>query len=204
MVTTPMFPLGSVLLPYMPLPLRLFEQRYLMMLGQLLERPEPEFGVVLIERGPEVGGGEQRFDIGTMAGIIEVRAQAGFVAVAAQGGTRFRVERWLDDDPYPRADVVALEEFDWDDDLSDLRSETEAQVREALRLRGQFEDTWRADIELAADPIAACWQLAGVTPVGSLDRLTLLRADSAAELLTMTGEFARESAETAALLHGDG
>ena len=204
MVTTPMFPLGSVLFPYMPLPLRLFEQRYLMMLGQLLERSEPEFGVVLIERGPEVGGGEQRFDIGTMAVIIEVRAQAGFVAVAAQGATRFRVERWLDDDPYPRADVVALEEFHWDESLSGLRSETEAQVRESLRLHGRFEDTWRADIELAADPIAACWQLAGVTPVGSLDRLRLLRADSAAELLTMTREFARESAETAALIQGDG
>ena len=52
-----MFPLGSVLLPHMPLPLQLFEQRYLMMLGQLLETEDPEFGVVLIERGSEVGGG---------------------------------------------------------------------------------------------------------------------------------------------------
>lgn len=52
----PMFPLGSVLFPHMPLPLRLFEPRYLKMLGDLLEQPDPEFGVVLIERGHEVGG----------------------------------------------------------------------------------------------------------------------------------------------------
>ena len=53
----PMFPLGSVLFPHMPLPLRLFEPRYLKMLGDLLEQPDPEFGVVLIERGHEVGVG---------------------------------------------------------------------------------------------------------------------------------------------------
>lgn len=44
----PMFPLGSVLLPHMPLGLRLFEPRYLQMLGELLEEREPQFGVVLI------------------------------------------------------------------------------------------------------------------------------------------------------------
>ena len=56
-----MFPLSSVLMPYMPLPLRIFESRYLVMLGRLLDDDDPQFGVVLIERGPEAGGGEQRF-----------------------------------------------------------------------------------------------------------------------------------------------
>ena len=50
-----MFPLGSVLFPYTPLVLRVFEPRYLTMMGHLLDREDPEFGVVLIERGLEAG-----------------------------------------------------------------------------------------------------------------------------------------------------
>ncbi len=49
MPIAPMFPLRSVLLPDLPLPLRVFEPRYLKMLGDLLEEDEPEFGVVLID-----------------------------------------------------------------------------------------------------------------------------------------------------------
>jgi len=48
-----MFPLNSVLFPYMPLRLRVFEERYLMMLADLLQREDARFGVVLIERGRE-------------------------------------------------------------------------------------------------------------------------------------------------------
>ena len=55
-----MFPLGTVLFPHTPLALRIFEQRYLMMLGRVLDDDEPSFGVVLIERGSEAGGGDQR------------------------------------------------------------------------------------------------------------------------------------------------
>ena len=55
MAATPMFPLGSVLLPGVPIPLRVFEPRYLTLVGRLLDEQEaePEFGVVLIERGHE-------------------------------------------------------------------------------------------------------------------------------------------------------
>lgn len=55
----PMFPLGSVLLPGSPLPLQVFEPRYRAMLDDCLAGDQ-RFGVVLIERGFEVGGGEQR------------------------------------------------------------------------------------------------------------------------------------------------
>ena len=53
MAQLPMFPLGSVLFPYTPLPLRVFEPRYLTMIGHLLDDDDPQFGVVLIERGHE-------------------------------------------------------------------------------------------------------------------------------------------------------
>ena len=58
MTLLPMFPLGSVLFPAMPLALRVFEERYLKLMGAILEDEPSEFGVVLIERGSEVGGGD--------------------------------------------------------------------------------------------------------------------------------------------------
>jgi Lon protease-like protein len=67
-----MFPLGAVLFPYMPLRLRVFEERYLIMLAQLLRSEDARFGVVLIERGREIGGGEQRFGVGTIAEITRL------------------------------------------------------------------------------------------------------------------------------------
>ena len=86
-----MFPLATVLFPYMPLPLRVFEERYLVMLAKVLEDETSEFGIVLIERGAEVGGGEHRFGVGTVARITQLLEGEGFVGVVAEGTERFEV-----------------------------------------------------------------------------------------------------------------
>ena len=44
-IKIPLFPLGLVLLPQMPLPLHIFEERYKLMIGECLEKNE-EFGIV--------------------------------------------------------------------------------------------------------------------------------------------------------------
>jgi uncharacterized protein len=58
--TTPMFPLGMVLFPGQVLPLNVFEARYRQMITDCLARQQHQFGVVLIERGSEVGGRDMR------------------------------------------------------------------------------------------------------------------------------------------------
>src|SRR6478609_3186788 len=109
-VVMPMFPLGTVLFPHALLPLHVFEPRYRLMTQRVL-RGEREFGVVLIERGSEVGGGDTRFDVGTVARVVQIaELPDGRYAVATVGLRRIRVIRWLDDDPYPRAQVEAMEE----------------------------------------------------------------------------------------------
>jgi Lon protease-like protein len=123
MAVLPMFPLSAVLFPHMPLRLRVFEQRYLVMLANLVAVQQARFGVVLIERGPEVGGGEQRFDIGTVAEITQLGAQEGFVGLAAVGRTRFEVVEWLADAPHPRAEIRELPELVWDSELEPRRRE---------------------------------------------------------------------------------
>jgi Lon protease-like protein len=190
----PMFPLGSVLFPFMPLRLRVFEERYLIMLAELMKTDEAVFGVVLIERGHEVGGGEQRFSVGTTAEVIRLGAQDGFVGLLAQGGRRFEVVRWLDDAPHPRAEVRVLPELEWDPAATKLRTETERLVRRMLSVASEFaEDVWPADTVLAEDPVAAVWQLAAIAPVSSLDQVSLLRSASVTELLTRVAELTTDA-----------
>jgi Lon protease-like protein len=193
----PMFPLGSVLFPYMPLRLRVFEERYLVMLAELLKTDSAQFGVVLIERGREVGGGEHRFGVGTLAEITQLGAQEGFVGLVARGGRRFAVEQWLADAPHPWAQVSELPDLVWHPGLAGLREETERLVRRALAVASEFaEGVWPADVELADDPVAAAWQLAAIAPLGALDQVELLQASTMERLLTRIGELTTEAAVT--------
>ncbi|HEX3981642.1 MAG TPA: LON peptidase substrate-binding domain-containing protein, partial [Acidimicrobiales bacterium] len=103
--TLGMFPLATVLFPMAGLPLHVFEPRYRALMADCLDR-DGTFGVVLITRGSEVGGGDQRVDVGTVARIAEVaELDDGRMLVVARGVHPVRVDRWLADDPYPRAVV---------------------------------------------------------------------------------------------------
>ncbi|TFC26017.1 peptidase S16 [Cryobacterium sp. TMT2-18-3] len=197
MTSLPMFPLGSVLFPYMPLQLRVFEDRYLVMLSRILKEEPAEFGVVLIERGQEVGGGERRFHYGTVAQITELEAAEGFVGVTAQGERRVEVIDWLTEDPHPQATVRDLAELDWDDDLLPLRERAEQAVRRALALASEFADQlWPSTVELSRDPTAAAWQIAGIAPLGPLDQIELLRSTSMEQLLTAVIEYTQEAVDS--------
>jgi Lon protease-like protein len=178
----PMFPLGSVLFPHMPLSLRIFEERYVVMLSRVLQEDVSEFGVVLIERGQEVGGGEHRFGIGTVARIVQLEASEGFIGLVAEGDRRIRVDEWLDDAPHPQAEVSDLEPLVWDDDLLTALVLAEDTVRRTLAQIGE-ETGWSPDVALTEEPVARAWQLAGIAPLGPLDQVELLRAGTMAELL---------------------
>ncbi len=185
-----MFPLGTVLFPYMPLPLRVFEERYLVMLSRILQQEPSEFGVALIERGQESGGGGTTFGVGTVAQITELEAASDFIAMMTQGDRRFEIVEWLDDEPHPRADVRYLDELEWTDDLQPLFDRAEQVVRRALARASEFgASPWAATVELSAEPLAAAWQLAAIAPVEQLDQVTLLRSASTKQLLDLTIEL---------------
>jgi Lon protease-like protein len=180
-----MFPLGSVLFPGMPLPLRVFEPRYVAMLSSVLGEAEPEFGVVLIERGSEVGGGDVRFGVGTVARIVSVEQTGGTIVLLATGAARFEVVRWLQDDPFPRAQVRELAALEVDESTPAELGAAEAVVRATISRASEFvELPWPADTELSPELAQRIWQVAGIAPINSLDQYTLLRSRTAAELLT--------------------
>ena len=191
----PMFPLGTVLLPAMPFALNVFEPRYLKMMGDLLETDAPEFGIVLIERGHEVGGGEQRLVTGTIADIAEIEAPEGHLVVTGHGTRRFDVTQWLDDDPYPQAEVEFRDEESEPEGLSDRLVTLEIQVRDALQKAHDYQlGIWPVDVPLSDDPVAKLWQLAGISPLSTLDHCTLLQSATLGDLVEHTTRLVDDAA----------
>ena len=87
----PLFPLGTVLFPGGPLPLRIFETRYIDLVRRCL-RDGSGFGVVLIREGAEAGGPALTFDVGTYARIVDFSQQPdGLLGIRAAGERRFRI-----------------------------------------------------------------------------------------------------------------
>jgi Lon protease-like protein len=174
----PMFPLGTVLLPSLFLPLHIFEPRYRQLARHCMDGDQ-EFGVVLIERGSEVGGDDVRTSVGTVARILEAtELDDGRWVLGTVGTRRIRVIRWLPDDPYPRADVE-----DWDDgvpgpDVTDRYRNVMAQLRRVLALTAELgEPAADATIELSDDPGLGSFQVAAVAPLGPADQQRVLMAD---------------------------
>lgn len=189
-----MFPLGSVLLPSLFLPLHLFEPRYRQLIRDCLAG-DLEFGVVLIERGSEVGGGDVRADVGTVARVVQARElDDGRWAVGAVGTRRIRVVEWLPDDPYPRAEVE-----DWPDVTGDAGAEADAlapvvaTLRRVLALASELGDPAAdATHELSADPSLASFQVVALSPIGPMDRQALLRVPGTAARLARLAELLAE------------
>lgn len=188
MAVMAMFPLGSVLLPGAVLPLHVFEERYRALVRDCLEAPEHEFGVTMIARGSEVGGGDQRTDVGVVARMLQVaEMDDGRYAVVCVGTRRITVRTWLPDDPYPLADVD-----DWPDDEPDDPSLDErlvpsiARVRRAAALAVELGDAaGDPGADVGDDPLLATYHLVALAPIGPADSYRLLCAPSPAARLDL-------------------
>ena len=192
----PMFPLQSVLVPAAPLPLHIFEPRYRALMDDVMNTAEPAFGVVLIERGSEVGGGDVRTRVGTLARVAEAEHLAdGRWALVAVGARRIEVVEWLPDDPYPVAIVIDRTEGQWDQRSDELLAAVEPDVRDALALRAELGDrAVPATVELAGEPSTRAWQLVAIAPIPVIDRQTLLLIDDPASRLLRLRELVAEEA----------
>ena len=80
----PLFPLGTVLFPGGPLPLRIFEPRYLDMVSDRMKQQSP-FGVCLIRSGSEGGAPAELYRIGTLATIVDWNQLPDGLPVAEEG-----------------------------------------------------------------------------------------------------------------------
>ena len=186
----PMFPLGSVLFPGAVLPLQVFEPRYLQMLAELIDG-DGRFGVVLIERGSEVGGGDHRFVTATVARIVRVGdIDEERLAVVAIGEGRVRVAEWLADDPYPAAMVTPIDEAAPGDEATAALERVGVAFRRTRALASELGyDVGRLELELPEDAIEAAWYLCDSAPIEQLDRQRLLEASTVAERMALLEEL---------------
>ena len=173
----PLFPLGTVLAPGADLPLRVFEPRYLQLLADVVGEnasAEPEFGVVAIRRGHEVGTEREPLlhEVGTVARIVRGGdLEDGRWLVLCRGTTRFAVERLAPEagTPYLTAAVSLLGEPDGDGPLAALCEQLRAETSEHLRATGS-----RA--QLPDDPLAVSHAVGEVLGLPLGDRQELLAA----------------------------
>lgn len=88
----PLFPLNVVLFPDGPLKLRIFEARYIDMIGRCM-RENSGFGVALIREGVEAGGEAVTVSLGTAARIVDFeQLKDGLLGITALGERSFRIE----------------------------------------------------------------------------------------------------------------
>lgn len=200
-----MFPLGEVLVPGAILPLHVFEPRYRALMEHLTDGSDApqargEFGVVLIERGSEVGGDDVRSAIGTAARIAEARRfDDGRWAVVVVGVRRVEVTEWLPDDPWPRAMAVDLADEPsalGSAEATELIRSTTAQLRRVLATAAELGQSGApATVEVADDLVAASYQVTALGPFGPLDRHRLLEASGPTQRLEEASRLLVEQRE---------
>ena len=123
----PLFPLGLVILPQMPLPLHIFEERYKLMIGECLER-KAAFGIVFFN-GSDIQA------IGCTAHILKVlkRYRDGRLDILTRGAERFMIKEIYDRKPYLEGRVIFIE-----DEPEANREGCDRLARSAMTLLEQF------------------------------------------------------------------
>jgi Lon protease-like protein len=187
----PLFPLSHVLLPGMPLPLHIFEQRYRELLDDLAAAPGgARFGVVALRSGTEAMSPHVRAGttpdvqaIGTLAEILDVqRAEDGTSDLLCVGSRRFRIESLRGaGKPYLRAGVQFLDEAE-----GDLSTGHAAQARELMELYDELLSQLAGrttGAELPGDATQLSYQIGARLPLPPDERQALLTDPTTAHRL---------------------
>lgn len=199
-----MFPLGTVLFPGMVLPLNIFEPRYLKMVGYCLDH-DYEFGVVLITRGQETGGGDERAKVATISRILDVTSSPdGRCTLRTAGVRRVQVSSWYPDDPFPQAEVE-----DWPDDIYGATiglvdpAGVVAKLTRLLQAMGRLgRENEDPIVELGHDTVAASYHAAALAPIDTHDQLRLLSAQGPADRWALLDEMLDEQIDIFRFNHG--
>ena len=193
----PVFALNTVLYPEGPLPLRIFEPRYVDMVSDRLRRDAP-FIVALIRSGREVGGGATTHAVGTLARIVDWNRQDdGLLGIVALGGRRVQV---LDSETRPDGLCVATARMLRDEPACTVPAEhrrLETLLRGLLGQLGQLESHYRRVTPRFDDASWLGYRLSELLPMPLARKQHLLEMED--PLLRL-----RELAETVAALYKRG
>jgi len=196
--TIPMFPLSLVLFPGQILPLHIFEERYRTMVEEIINK-DREFGVVLIERGSEVGGGDTRKSVGTLAEIIDSeKSNDGRWLLITKGTRRIETSKWLEDSPYPRAEISFLDEEEFVSYDTEDWFKIVIHMRRVLAVLAELgDDVAPISINISEDPHMGSFQMSSILPITPFDSQKLLEVDSVSKRCSLLKKFLVNLEETA-------
>lgn len=183
-IVLPQFPVGSVYMPSMPVQLRVFEPRYLNLMGELMSAEKPLFGIPFFPQRVAAGQAPEQVSVGTLTLIDDFGMTEEFIGITGTATKRYVITTWLEPSPYPLAEVEFLPDLTWDDRLDSQKMQLELEVRNLLSRASQFGQLlWDADTEISDDPVASTWQLAGILPLAPEQSHILLCSESMEELI---------------------
>lgn len=177
----PLFPLNTVLFPYMYLPLHIFEERYKLMISNCLQSNRG-FGVILIDEDPD-SGGLRPYDIGTLGRITDAnRLSDGRFNLILQGVRRFRVLEYDTSQPYLSGKIALLDDEE--------QPTAPALVSAVSRMFGEYLNTLlditgqeTRDIALPNDAEVLSYLVADGLQIEWVDKQGLLEMNSAQQRL---------------------
>ncbi len=181
----------------MPLPLRIFEERYRIMTRELLASGSP-FGVLLIKEGREVGGGAIPHTVGTIAVIEQAEeVEGGRFNIAARGRQRFRLVRMLEPRPYPYGEIELIDDDIGEGDrrLAGAVETVRATFPAYFRLALSLTDQWARGLKLPNDPHELVDFLAPWLKVDEEVKQRLLEIEPAADRVALLAEVLDELLE---------
>jgi Lon protease-like protein len=186
----PLFPLNTVLFPGGPLPLRIFEARYVDMVRHCM-RERCSFGVVLIRAGAEVGAVADTAPVGTTARIVDFNPMPdGLLGITCVGEQKFRVlERWQQSDGLNVARIEMLPQ----EEQIDLPGEFQ---HLGMLLRKVLPELGELYAGLPMRPDDAVWvghRLAEILPVGLSEKQQCLEIDDPLVRLARLNPLIRRS-----------
>ncbi|MGO4342000.1 LON peptidase substrate-binding domain-containing protein [Pedococcus sp. 2YAF34] len=177
MARVPLFPLGTVLVPGATLPLQVFEPRYIVLLSDLLNAMDvPEFGVVAIRQGHEVGAGSVHdlHEVGCLARVDQAASLGdGRYLVVSTGVRRFHLDTLEagTGTAYATGEVTVLEERTGDErQVADLAERLRRVLHTYATTVGAKEPQW------PGDPVALSYEVGGAVGLDLGDRQRLLAA----------------------------
>ncbi|CAN5770478.1 LON peptidase substrate-binding domain-containing protein [soil metagenome] len=180
----PLFPLNVVLFPGMVLPLHIFEHRYREMIAHCIDEKQP-FGVVLVEKGQEIGEVATPHLIGTVARIVRVeRLDDGRMNITTVGTERFRVKQLHHTHSYLTGTVEHYPVINASTKLAeDLAHKIRPRIMEYVELLAKASDSQLELDRLPEDPLTLAFLIGIALQVDNEHKQKLLALPGIPEML---------------------
>lgn len=179
-----LFPLDTVLFPYAPMQLHVFEPRYRELMRECLDHDRP-FGIVLVRSGSDSIGSAEPYMVGTAVRIVQVHTyEDGRLDVQVQGERRFRIRKIDDSKPYLVGMVEPVVELEVEE--TDRAKSVINQARESFQMYIEVlfsRQEFNVQVRFPSDPVALSFTIANFLTIENIEKQRLLELTDTVERL---------------------